>query len=87
MSASSVAAIRGNWRADWSAASRGHAEAALCYLSFAAAVGLSRGAVLQLGQCIVLGAVAHAIANATGVWVKELPITPERIRKALAVAK
>jgi 4-hydroxybenzoyl-CoA reductase subunit alpha len=35
----------------------------------------------------VLGAVAHAIANATGVWVKELPITPERIRKALAEAK
>jgi 4-hydroxybenzoyl-CoA reductase subunit alpha len=31
----------------------------------------------------VLGAVAHAIANATGVWVKELPITPERILRAL----
>ncbi|OGA51164.1 MAG: hypothetical protein A3G25_12560 [Betaproteobacteria bacterium RIFCSPLOWO2_12_FULL_63_13] len=35
----------------------------------------------------VLGAVAHAIANATGVWVKELPITPERIRTALRAAK
>jgi len=35
----------------------------------------------------VLGAVAHAIANATGVWVKELPITPERIRSALRGAK
>ena len=31
----------------------------------------------------VLGAVAHAIANATGVWIKELPITPEKILKAL----
>jgi len=31
----------------------------------------------------VLGAVAHAIANATGVWMKELPITPEKILKAL----
>jgi len=31
----------------------------------------------------VLAAVAHAIANATGVWVKELPITPEKILKAL----
>jgi 4-hydroxybenzoyl-CoA reductase subunit alpha len=31
----------------------------------------------------VLAAVAHAIANATGVWVKELPITPGRILKAL----
>ena len=31
----------------------------------------------------VLGAVAHAIANATGVWVTELPITPEKILKAI----
>jgi 4-hydroxybenzoyl-CoA reductase subunit alpha len=31
----------------------------------------------------VLASVAHAIANATGVWIKELPITPERILKAL----
>jgi 4-hydroxybenzoyl-CoA reductase subunit alpha len=31
----------------------------------------------------VLGAIAHAIANATGIWVKELPITPEKILKAL----
>jgi 4-hydroxybenzoyl-CoA reductase subunit alpha len=31
----------------------------------------------------VLGAVAHAIANATGVWIKDLPITPERIVEAL----
>ena len=31
----------------------------------------------------VLGAVAHAIANATGVWIKDLPITPERILKAI----
>ncbi len=33
--------------------------------------------------CTVLGAVAHAIANATGVWVKDLPITPEKILKAI----
>jgi 4-hydroxybenzoyl-CoA reductase alpha subunit/xanthine dehydrogenase E subunit len=33
--------------------------------------------------CPVLGAVAHAIANATGVWVKDLPITPEKIVNAL----
>ncbi len=31
----------------------------------------------------VLGAVAHAIANATGVWIKDLPITPEKIVDAL----
>jgi len=31
----------------------------------------------------VLASVAHAIANATGVWIKELPITPEKILKAL----
>lgn len=31
----------------------------------------------------VLAAVAHAIANATGVWIKELPITAEKIVKAL----
>lgn len=31
----------------------------------------------------VLGAVAHAIRNATGVWIKDLPITPEKILAAL----
>ncbi len=31
----------------------------------------------------VLGAVAHAIANATGVWITDLPITPEKIVNAL----
>ena len=31
----------------------------------------------------VLGSVAHAIAGATGVWIKDLPITPEKILKAL----
>ncbi|UCG33573.1 MAG: molybdopterin-dependent oxidoreductase [Phycisphaerales bacterium] len=35
----------------------------------------------------VLGAVAHAIANATGVWIKELPITPEKILNAIRQAK
>ncbi len=31
----------------------------------------------------VLAAVAHAIADATGVWIKELPITAEKILRAL----
>ena len=31
----------------------------------------------------VLGAVAHAIANATGVWITDLPITPEKICNAM----
>jgi 4-hydroxybenzoyl-CoA reductase subunit alpha len=35
----------------------------------------------------VLAAVAQAIANATGVWIKELPITPEKILKALKTKK
>ncbi|UCE41290.1 MAG: molybdopterin-dependent oxidoreductase [Candidatus Aminicenantes bacterium] len=35
----------------------------------------------------VLASVAHAIANATGVWIKELPITPEKILKALEKSK
>jgi len=35
----------------------------------------------------VLGAIAHAIAQATGVWIKELPITPEKIVNALKEAK
>lgn len=35
----------------------------------------------------VLAAVAHAIANAAGVWIKELPITSEKILKALKAKK
>ena len=35
----------------------------------------------------VLAAVAHAIANAAGVWIKELPITSEKILKALETKK
>jgi len=35
----------------------------------------------------VLGAVAHAIANATGVWLKDLPITPEKVLNALREKK
>ena len=35
----------------------------------------------------VLASVAHAIANATGVWIKDLPITPEKILKALKEKK
>jgi 4-hydroxybenzoyl-CoA reductase subunit alpha len=35
----------------------------------------------------VLGAVAHAIASATGVWIKDLPITPEKILAALRNAR
>ena len=31
----------------------------------------------------VLGAAAHAIANATGIWIKDLPITPEKIVRAI----
>ena len=31
----------------------------------------------------VLAAIAHAVADATGVWIKELPITAEKILKAL----
>lgn len=31
----------------------------------------------------VLAAVGHAVANAAGVWIKELPITPEKILEAL----
>ncbi len=31
----------------------------------------------------VLASVAHSIANATGVWIKELPITPEKILEAM----
>jgi len=35
----------------------------------------------------VLAAVAHAIADATGVWIKDLPITPEKILRALREKK
>jgi 4-hydroxybenzoyl-CoA reductase subunit alpha len=35
----------------------------------------------------ILASVAHAIANATGVWIKELPITPEKILRALKTNK
>lgn len=31
--------------------------------------------------------VANAIAGATGVWIKDLPITPEKILKALKEKK
>jgi len=43
---------------------------------------VGEGAILP-----VLPALAHAIANATGVWVKELPITPEKILRALKEKK
>ena len=35
----------------------------------------------------ILASVAHAIADATGVWIKDLPITPEKILKALKEKK
>jgi 4-hydroxybenzoyl-CoA reductase subunit alpha len=35
----------------------------------------------------ILAAVGHSIANAIGVWVKDLPITPEKILKALEKAR
>jgi hypothetical protein len=44
-------------------------------------VGWQRAA--QDPRWLVFGAVAHAIANATGVWIKDLPITPEKILNAL----
>jgi len=31
----------------------------------------------------ILGAVAHAIKDATGCWIRDLPITPEKILKAI----
>ena len=31
----------------------------------------------------ILGAVAHAIKDATGVWIYDLPITPEKILRAV----
>jgi nicotinate dehydrogenase medium molybdopterin subunit len=31
----------------------------------------------------VLGAVASAIANAIGVWITDLPITPEKVLAAI----
>jgi 4-hydroxybenzoyl-CoA reductase subunit alpha len=43
---------------------------------------VGEGAILP-----VLAAVGHAIANATGVWIKELPITPEKILTALKKKK
>ena len=39
------------------------------------------------GTLPVLGAVAHAIANASGVWIKDLPITPEKILRAVRKKK
>ena len=35
----------------------------------------------------ILGAVAHAIKDATGCWITDLPITPEKILKALKEKK
>jgi len=35
----------------------------------------------------VLGAIGHAVSQATGVWIKNLPITPEKILKALTEKK
>lgn len=35
----------------------------------------------------VLGAIGHAVAQATGVWIKDLPITPEKILAALAASR
>ncbi len=33
------------------------------------------------------GAVARAIANATGVWIRHLPISPEKILNAIREKK
>ena len=43
-------------------------------------VGWQRAA--QDTRWLVFGAVAHAMANVTGVSIKDLPITPEKILKA-----
>ena len=48
-------------------------------------VGMAPGAK-EIGEgstLLVLGAVAHAIANATGVWIKDLPITAEKILRVI----
>ena len=40
----------------------------------------------SIGEVVIntpLPALTHAIANATGVWFKELPITSEKIWKAM----
>jgi 4-hydroxybenzoyl-CoA reductase subunit alpha len=40
----------------------------------------------EIGEGFIVsgyGAIANAIYDATGVWVKDLPITPQKIRKAL----
>ena len=34
-----------------------------------------------------VAAIAHAIARATGVWHRELPITPEKVAMSVAVQK
>jgi CO/xanthine dehydrogenase Mo-binding subunit len=31
----------------------------------------------------VFAAVANAVANATGVWLREVPFTPQRVLQAL----
>ena len=36
---------------------------------------------------VVAPAVVAAIHDATGVWINELPITPERLRAALQIAR
>ena len=34
-----------------------------------------------------MGAIAHAIANATGLWIRHLPITPNKILNAIREKK
>jgi len=61
-------------------------RAAVAGLDHKAEIEFFRAGAKEIGEgstLPVLGAVAHAIANATGVWIKDLPITPEKILKAM----
>ena len=40
----------------------------------------------EIGEGFILstpGAVANAVHDATGIWIKDLPITPEKVLRAL----
>lgn len=59
-------------------------------VAFDLANGLNSAGVSGLGEPTVIPtapAIANAIANATGVRVRELPMTPDRVLAALAAAK
>jgi 4-hydroxybenzoyl-CoA reductase subunit alpha len=40
----------------------------------------------EIGEGFIIsnpGAIANAVHDATGIWIKDLPITPEKVLKAL----